>query len=538
MLCDGITPRRDRGCCMEKRPAISVEGVPVLRAAVEMSRWPAFGALAPGVLAFLSAWVFFLGGAYDTDGWFILASGREVVEGGIPRENPWADVSGLGVVVQQWLHDLWAWAWYRALGFGGLDAMAAAEACAVVALAWHCLPAFGEGARPGAAAVSLGCAAAVFAIGPYRGVRPTAWTMLAVLAACGICRKARGDSRLYALLPALTALHANLHAAMWPLPAFAAACFLLPDRWGAGWLRDGRLRAEWARSRAPLAAAVAGMAAASLLNPYGLQGSLYGLAGAGEAAYGGYIREMRPLFETDEAAGLAAIVAAYVLAAALACARGRRLPPPAASALLAASAVAALMSVRSMWIFQLACVMAALSACGDGPSAPARREWAAPLLVCAAVVAGMAMGAAEGGLHNAQGGACGVGSASVASWEEGERGFGPLASRIASEGGGRVFCSSDSGMAVLEFYGAKVPFDLRPEMWAPPITGADGYYPWRDYADAFASEDALARYADEYGFEWAVVPSDDSEGWGELLGMEACETAGGWSLLRLGAGPR
>lgn len=521
---------------MGKRIVAFAERIPVLRAAVEMSRWPAFGALAPGLLAFLSAWVFFLGGAYDTDGWFILASGREVVEGGIPRENPWADVSGLGVVVQQWLHDLWAWAWYRALGFAGLDAMAVVEACLIVAVAWRCLPAFREGARPGAAAVSLGCAAAVFAIGPYLGVRPTAWTMLATLAACGICRKARGDCRLYALLPALTALHVNLHAAMWPLPAFAAACFLLPGRWGMDWIRDGRLRGEWARSRAPLAAAVAGMAAASLFNPYGLQGSLYGLAGAGEAAYGGYIREMRPLLEADGAAGLAAIMAAYALAAAASFAKGRRLPSPAASALLAASAVAALMSVRSMWIFQLACVMAALQACGEASPASQRRAWAAPLVICVAVVAGMAMGAAEG-VH-AQAGACGIGSASVASWEEGELGFEPLARRMGSEGGGRVFCSSDSGMAVLEFYGAKVPFDLRPEMWAPPITGADGYYPWRDYADAFASKEALARYVAECGFEWAVVPSDDSEGWAELLGMEPCETAGGWSLLRLGAGPR
>lgn len=170
-------------------------------------------------------------------------AGAEVVEGGIPRENPWADVSGLGVVVQQWLHDLWAWAWYRALGFAGLDAMAVVEACLIVAVAWRCLPAFREGARPGAAAVSLGCAAAVFAIGPYLGVRPTAWTMLATLAACGICRKARGDCRLYALLPALTALHVNLHAAMWPLPGIRRR--VLPPSGPLGHGLDSR----WAAAR-------------------------------------------------------------------------------------------------------------------------------------------------------------------------------------------------------------------------------------------------------------------------------------------------
>ena len=44
-------------------------------------------------------------GTLDTDGWFLLASGREVVESGIPRVNPFTAVEGQGIVLQQWLHD-------------------------------------------------------------------------------------------------------------------------------------------------------------------------------------------------------------------------------------------------------------------------------------------------------------------------------------------------------------------------------------------------------------------------------------------------
>ena len=40
-------------------------------------------------------------GTLDTDGWFLLASGREIVHNGIPFENPWSLDPGQGIIVQQ-----------------------------------------------------------------------------------------------------------------------------------------------------------------------------------------------------------------------------------------------------------------------------------------------------------------------------------------------------------------------------------------------------------------------------------------------------
>lgn len=543
---DSIIPRNTAGAYRSKGKGMGVGGesfrahasrIPVLRAAVELAEGPWFAIAVGAMLAAVSAAAAYVDGAYSTDGWFILAAGREIAEAGIPRENPWADVEGMGVVVQQWLHDLWAWTWYEAAGFGGLDAMVALEALALTLAAWAFLPAMRRSGRPGAGAAAIGCGATVLAMAPYVNVRPTAWTACAVLCACGICSAARRDRRLYALLPALTALHVNLHAAMWPLPAVAAACFLLPDAWGRPHRASRRAAADWARSRAPLAAALLGMAAASLANPYGIEGSLYGLAGAGEAAYGGYIREMRPFSAVVAVDPFFALYpAAYVAALAAACIKARRPPTPAAAAFAAVSLAAGLLSARNIWIFQVACTMAALSAAGEPPRRSRLAEAACPLLIAGAVACGMAGGLAGSSCpdpEEAEGPrGSGINAGGIPSWESGEA-LAPLAAAMAAEGGGRVFCSTDVGMAVLEFYGCKVPFDLRPEVWAPEITGIEGYYPWRDYADACAGAADTARYLAEYGFRWAVVPDADASRWKEEFGMVETASSDGWSLLEI-----
>ena len=50
-------------------------------------------------------------GTLDTDGWFLLASGRVIVESDIPVTNPFTAIAGQGIVLQQWLHDAWLYLW-------------------------------------------------------------------------------------------------------------------------------------------------------------------------------------------------------------------------------------------------------------------------------------------------------------------------------------------------------------------------------------------------------------------------------------------
>lgn len=41
---------------------------------------------------------------YDSDMYFIIATGREILENGIPHTNVWTIDPGQGIVVQQWLY--------------------------------------------------------------------------------------------------------------------------------------------------------------------------------------------------------------------------------------------------------------------------------------------------------------------------------------------------------------------------------------------------------------------------------------------------
>lgn len=341
--------------------------IPVARKAVEFIRRPgAESDIAALVVAgILAAYVVALGlgplgEGYNTDGWFILAAGREILENGIPHENVWSWEPGLSVVVQQWAHDAWMQAWNGVLGFQGVGAACAIEAAALVAcpVAAPAVVPVGWGAeRPARGFAVLTCLLAAMS---YINVRPTMWSMMCLLATLAVCNGARKDARRYWALPAITLVHVNLQAAMWALDAFAAACFLLP--WDAAEARALAERGGLARltkSRLPLLAAICGMAAASLANPYGVQGSLYTALSMGEASYKGLIQEMGPLLAAMGADG-----AAFMLAIALGpvvwqMAARRRVPPLPAAALLLASLVEALMHARSLWILGIAAMACA-----------------------------------------------------------------------------------------------------------------------------------------------------------------------------------
>ena len=79
-------------------------------------------------------------GTLDTDGWFLLATGREIVHNGIPFENPWSLDSGQGIIVQQWLHDVWLYGWYSLAGYTGV-ATSVVVPLAIAAIAYYFLKA-------------------------------------------------------------------------------------------------------------------------------------------------------------------------------------------------------------------------------------------------------------------------------------------------------------------------------------------------------------------------------------------------------------
>ncbi len=482
-----------------------------------------------------------LDGPYDTDGWFLLATGREIVENGIPYSNPWAfDAQGgeYGIVVQQWLHCVLLYSAYLALGYHGCDLVAVALSGVLLAAMFWAVRTVSEAAP----ATCLGlCALAVTGCSFYMSVRPTMWTMVALCLVVGSCaRWRRGEGRKWLfVLPAVMLLHAQVHMSMMWLDVFAACCFLLPDR--AGRPSKGALAAHL-RSSAPLVGAALLMCAVAFANPYGWRGALYLFESYGAASYGNVIMELKGALEGSGL--IVALLVLYALLPALAALAQRRLPSLPPALLWLAGCAAFLSSVRSAWIAALACalVMASQRTPGsafgegerlDGKGAPA-------LLASAAVV--VAMGAVaysallapqdveayqrdgdEGSLY----GLCG--------WEQADRDLGPIAGAVLADPG-RIYTSWEIANSYFEWRGLDVVFDTRPELWEPGITGVEGAHPWRDFVDHVLDQDAAKEYIGQGDWRWYVVGSEHADGLCEAFGLERAVDDGVFALLEKAPG--
>lgn len=271
-------------------------------------------------------------GTLDTDGWFLLASGREVVESGIPTTNPFTAVEGQGIVLQQWLHDAWLYLCWKVAGYTGVAVSVAIPAA--LALCTYTGAVCRLARVPRHPWVPLLIGALGFSLmASYLSIRPSIWTAALLFVAISICLEWRqsANPRCLLALPIVSLLSVNLQAALWPLPSVAAACFLLPEKGEISTQATAETLRAWWRSRLPLLAAVAGMAAESLVNPYCIDGSLYVLRSLGAASYGGVILELNPVWVMPVAA---LFWGASILVAFISCVLARRFPPQVASGLL------------------------------------------------------------------------------------------------------------------------------------------------------------------------------------------------------------
>lgn len=448
-----------------------------------------------GLSFFLAASGFQTDGFYDTDGWFLLTSGREVVTNGVPRTNPWSVTSGNAVVIQQWLHDVVLYGAWKVLGFQNIWVMGAFMLTAVATSLVFAVQAVSSDAKNPYVAIFL-ASIALFTAGLYVSVRPTAWSMCAMALTVGICAKwsRSHDGRLLAILPLISFLHVNLQAALAPLDLFVAVLFLFPTsstESSSGFI-------PWFRSRVPLLAAIAVMAAATLLNPYGIDGALYVFKSIGEAEYGNAISEMKPIWEQ---ASIAWVFVSFYAALPVAAALGKRraLEPP-LSLLSAASFVAACLHWRNIWILAIASVLTASSVMDGKPEVRAK---ALPSPVLCLLVGCFLIEALANTFLLPQG---------AATWETDGAKMAPVVTAIErSAGGGTplVYAEDPIFYSYMEWRGLKVPVDLRPEIWSPSITHRSGD-PWRDYIDSRRSKKALLSHLRETGIDFIVSDSSIS----------------------------
>ena len=514
--------------------------VPVLRVAWGMFAHPTRGGdlllVGCSMLLMAAFLVVQMDGPYDTDGWFLLATGKEIVENGIPYTNPWAyDAQGgeYAVVVQQWLHCVILYAAYSVFGYAGCEGVAVVMGGVLLLVMYRTMRVVSQAAPATCFAL---CSLAVVGCSFYMSVRPTMWTMIALCVAVSLCTLWRRTGKATYLigLPFLMLVHAQLHMSMMWLDVFAACCFLLPVSLPS--LREKGIKGHLG-SCAPLAAAVLAMCVASFANPYGADGALYLVNSYGAAGYGNAIKELQGVFETS---GLLIFIFFLYLALPALIALAQRKAPCLPLALLwLAGSAAYFSSVRSAWVAALGCALlvasqrTAATAFGKGerlddPGAHVLLGATACAVAagCVAYTAAMApddASAYEVDSDDSLYGLC--------SWEQGDADVGPLADIVMADPG-RVYVSSEIVNSYLEWKGAKVVFDTRPELWEPGITGCEDAHPWREFIDHAQNEDVASEYIANGGWRWYIVPIANAETLCERFGLEEAASTGMFALLQ------
>lgn len=274
---------------------------------------------------------------WEGDVFYLLASGRLIVEQGLPHTNTWTVVTaGAPWVDQQWLGQIIAYGIFVALGTVGMLLFSVGLTSAGMLAAWRTARLLG--ANPARLIVIVLPAVLVlvqFSMPRSQSFAFALWPALLLLLICDVRRPQR---RWLVIALVLLVVWANVHGTA-PLGVIAVVLALAESAW---------------RRRRPLREAV-GFALAALLTPLatpylpGLIGYYRSLVLNDEIAR--YITEWRAPTLRDEPVFMLIVAVAIALVAA----RPRRLPVF-ASLLTLLTAAAAAWSMRNMALFVLTAI--------------------------------------------------------------------------------------------------------------------------------------------------------------------------------------
>ena len=438
-------------------------------------------------------------GSYDSDGWFLLATGKQIVEHGIPYANPWSFSSYRPIVVQQWLHDVLLYGSYILAGYAGTIVYQALLAAIVALSIAFAIRGFDD--RSLTLPRLLFCIGlAFFGAGIYISVRPTAWSMACMCLTIGVCTRWRrtGDWRYLMALPAITVLHVNMQSAMWLLDVFIAGCFLLPDDFS----KFKTVTPEEMLSEIfPLSIALVAMLVASFANPYGVDGARYVITSMGAASYGNVISEMKPAFEATKGFCVIFFAVGFIPMTLTAAIGRKRIDLP-MLAIVLATFIATILHWRNVWTFSIACALAFASILPKtGDPSPLKSLETAKSIALIALLAAIGPIAANCYVYAMNSG--------QSCWISSEHSADSLVKEI-DEGDFYdpvVYAEDPVVYNYLEWKGMKVPFDLRPELWDEKgVMGVTS--PYRDYVDAMQSEKAKLSYLTSSHFDYYIVSKD------------------------------
>lgn len=223
----------------------------------------------------------------NNDLWFLLNSGRYVLQHGIPTIEPFTLHQNFSFVMQQWLSAVIFWCVYSKLGAVGIFALVFLLYCAIVAvicaLCWHI-------SGGNLFATFLGSMLSSAMLKMLMVSRPMSFTLLILILELYLVERfiSSSKSRFLIPLPVLSALLINLHAAMWPIQFVLLLPYMIDAFRFKLWVLEGQ-----GYPKRYFFPAISLMFAAGFLSPYGWDAMTYVFRSYGFAEIS-FVTEMQP----------------------------------------------------------------------------------------------------------------------------------------------------------------------------------------------------------------------------------------------------
>lgn len=211
----------------------------------------------------------------DNDTWFLLNSGRYIMNHGIPYIEPFSIHKNMEFVMQQWLTDVVFWNIYDKFGENGIFLIVMICYAIIIFLMFKLCMKISEGNYFISYATTL---LASILIIMYMVTRPTIFTLVIVMIELYALESyvTSGKNKYLLILPVLSMLMINLHAALWPI----LFVLMLPYLVNSFKFKLGIITSEGYKNRY-LFLAVGAMLLVALINPYGIDAMTYLLRSVG-----------------------------------------------------------------------------------------------------------------------------------------------------------------------------------------------------------------------------------------------------------------
>ncbi len=152
----------------------------------------------------------------DNDTWFLLNSGRYVINNGITHIEPFSIHQNMHFVMQQWLTDVIYWAIYDKFGEHGLFAVVMICYVIIILLMYILTMKISNGNFLVSFSITLLVSVYIY---PYMVTRPTIFTLIIILVELILLESyiSTNNKKYLIGLPILSLIQINLHAALWPI---------------------------------------------------------------------------------------------------------------------------------------------------------------------------------------------------------------------------------------------------------------------------------------------------------------------------------